>query len=298
VTFPEWKASKFDSTEMANPLISGDSADPDVDGRVNLMEYALGSEPLVADTAEVGILEETLGQTFTYPEVISISDLTYHVDYTTDLQQWSRLTPNDALRDVLSEENGKRFLSIWNPNISPSAKKWFTRLFVKIDSGGPNQFLPPDGLSASLAIPFSVNLAWNDNTRLEGGYAIERRVGASGAWQEIGTTFQDRNRFIDWDIAGSTQYFYRVSAWEGEFASDYSNETSILTPLDTDGDGIPDDMEATYGTNAWLFSSGGNGVSDGWWVQYGLSPFSSKETSTRMEMAATMPRSFWMEPIL
>jgi len=49
---------------------------------------------------------------------------------------------------------------------------------------------------------------------------------------------------------------------------------TVTTPLDTDGDGIPDDMEATYNTDPMLFSSGNNGIPDGWWISYGMSPYS------------------------
>jgi Bacterial TSP3 repeat len=50
-------------------------------------------------------------------------------------------------------------------------------------------------------------------------------------------------------ITGSTEYNYRVCALQGEYASEYSNEFTVTAPFDTDGDGIPDDMEATYGTD-------------------------------------------------
>lgn len=45
--FSDWRASKF--TSATNLGDAGDLADPDADGRPNLLEYALGSEPLAAD---------------------------------------------------------------------------------------------------------------------------------------------------------------------------------------------------------------------------------------------------------
>jgi len=40
-----WKAAKF-GANAGNPVIAGDNADPDLDGLQNLIEYALGGDPL------------------------------------------------------------------------------------------------------------------------------------------------------------------------------------------------------------------------------------------------------------
>jgi len=138
----------------------------------------------------------------------------------------------------------------------------------------------PSRPTATLEVPLAVVLGWNDNTRIEEGFSIERRTGIGGAWTTIGTTPADTNTFEDINITGSTEYAYRISALQGTDASESSEEITITTPLDTDQDGIPDDMEATYNTDPLLYSSGNNGTSDGWWVSYGLDPFSDTTTDT------------------
>ena len=40
-----WRRANFTASELANPQISGDAADPDGDGISNLMEYAMGLPP-------------------------------------------------------------------------------------------------------------------------------------------------------------------------------------------------------------------------------------------------------------
>jgi surface-anchored protein len=44
-----WQATSFKLGDLLNPDISGDYADPDKDGLVNLVEYALNTSPAIAD---------------------------------------------------------------------------------------------------------------------------------------------------------------------------------------------------------------------------------------------------------
>lgn len=271
LTFSAWQETKFTTGELADPAISGPNADPDGDGRPNLLEYAYGLEPLAPDQDESTVTAGPNGLTLTYPEVVAATDILYHLAESPDLQHW--ITPNTTTRTVLADDGTMRLVSIFNPNAPAAPPKWFNRLQVLITPDGTESLAAPARLEASLKIPFKITLAWNDLTRIESGFAFERRVGPNGPWQEIGVASADTNRFEDLDIVGSTEYSYRVSALQGEYASDYSNEFTVTTPLDTDGDCIPDDMEAAYGTDPMLFSSGNNGISDGWWISHGMSPF-------------------------
>ena len=271
LTFSEWQAAHFTTAELADPAISGANADPDGDGRPNLIEYAFGLDPLVADQDASSSAIGPNGLTLTYPEVVGATDLLYHLEQSPDLWHW--VTPNSPTRSILSDDGTKRLVSVFNPNSPAVSRLWFNRLQVILAPGGTEFLAAPTSLDAKIEIPLKIKVGWNDNTKIETGFAVERRVGAEGSWQEIGTAAADINIFEDMDIAGSTQYTYRASALQGEYASGYSNEFSVTTPPDTDGDGIPDDMEAAYGTDPMLFSSGNNGIPDGWWISHGMSPF-------------------------
>lgn len=278
LTFTEWQATKFTTGELADPAISGANADPDGDGRQNLIEYAYGLDPLVADQDESAAATGPNGLTLTYPEVIGATDLLYHLEESPDLMHW--ITPNNTTRTVLADDGTMRLVSLFNPNAPAAPLRWFNRLQVILTPDGSEVLSAPTRLDAKLEIPFTIKIGWNDNTRTETGFAVERRVGANGPWEEIALTVADTNTFSDNAIVGSTDYTYRVSTVQGSYASDYSNEATLTTPLDTDQDGIPDDMEATYNTNPMAFSSGNNGTSDGWWVHYGLNPYSSSTQDT------------------
>ena len=51
-TWDEWRAKAFNTTQLADPAVSGPNADPDKDGMVNLIEFALGGHPLIAGASE------------------------------------------------------------------------------------------------------------------------------------------------------------------------------------------------------------------------------------------------------
>ena len=46
--FEQWRQARF-GVNAGNPALAGNSADPDFDGRMNLLEYALGLDPLASD---------------------------------------------------------------------------------------------------------------------------------------------------------------------------------------------------------------------------------------------------------
>lgn len=63
-----WQASNFNLEELLDPAISGDLADPDGDGVVNLVEYALNTSPVIADRAEMEPGTGTAGSPAVYVE--------------------------------------------------------------------------------------------------------------------------------------------------------------------------------------------------------------------------------------
>jgi Ig-like domain CHU_C associated len=58
-----WKNNQFSAQNLANPLISGPSADPDGDGMTNTAEYIFGLVPLVAEPSPSPIVSVSGNQT-------------------------------------------------------------------------------------------------------------------------------------------------------------------------------------------------------------------------------------------
>jgi subtilisin family serine protease len=83
----------------------------------------------------------------------------------------------------------------------------------------------PTGLSASV-LGSQVNLAWTDNSSNEFGFRIERATNG-GAWTAIGTVAGKVTTYSDATVAASTQYSYRVFAYNA--AGDSVAPTNVVT---------------------------------------------------------------------
>jgi hypothetical protein len=61
------------------------------------------------------------------------------------------------------------------------------------------------------------------------GYRLEAKTGAEGAWTEIANVASAINRYTHENLTHSTQYFYRIRAYNAAGISDYSGEWQATT---------------------------------------------------------------------
>ena len=93
-TYADWAASAFNSTELADPAISGESADPDGAGIANLMRYAFD----LPARGPANVATTTTFDGSTTPATITLSftpraqadDILYSIEASEDLVHWSR----------------------------------------------------------------------------------------------------------------------------------------------------------------------------------------------------------------
>jgi hypothetical protein len=94
----------------------------------------------------------------------------------------------------------------------------------------------------------SVGVTWNDNSKNESGFRIERKI-STGSYSTINTTNASATSYVDNSVSDNTLYYYRVFAINAVTVSDASNEDTTLTPqLDTTPPNAP--------TNAQISPSG------------------------------------------
>lgn len=91
-TFAKWRAAVFTPEQLAAPNLAGPADDPDADGLPNLAEYAFGTGPWMRSNAPVVGQTSVAGTnylTLTYSRAKLLTDVTYTVEASTDLQTWS-----------------------------------------------------------------------------------------------------------------------------------------------------------------------------------------------------------------
>ncbi|MGJ8725942.1 MAG: alkaline phosphatase D family protein [Roseibacillus sp.] len=91
-----WLEAHFNATELTNPAISGDGADPDGDGFSNEQEFRFQTDPRAASsfpnlTSCIVVAEETITVDFSSPYPLESEDCVLLVETSSDLQTWSPL---------------------------------------------------------------------------------------------------------------------------------------------------------------------------------------------------------------
>jgi hypothetical protein len=86
--YDAWRFARFSGGQLSEPATAGETADPDGDGLPNLLEYALGGEPLAADASAHQPTATTTPDghlTLAYLQPAARTDLAYAVEWTSDL---------------------------------------------------------------------------------------------------------------------------------------------------------------------------------------------------------------------
>jgi hypothetical protein len=87
-----WRLNNFGTVVAIGT--AADTADPDGDGLPNLLEYALNSNPLVADSASARPTCQMSGSRLQFTFNRARSDVTYLVEGTSDLTVWTTVATN------------------------------------------------------------------------------------------------------------------------------------------------------------------------------------------------------------
>ncbi len=127
----QWRQDQF-GANANNAAIAGNSADPDGDGLSNLLEYALGTNPLVSNASAVVMDQEKIGANaylrLTITKNSAATDVTYSAESTGDLttaSSWSNST-------VVVESNTTTTFQVRDSVATSAAARRFIRLRVTV----------------------------------------------------------------------------------------------------------------------------------------------------------------------
>src|ERR1051326_5692677 len=90
-TFGDWALRQFPSAQLADSTISGAGADPDGDGAPNLLEFAMGGQPLVADAENLKLQSASAAANqfaFHFRQRKDLGGLTRQFLLSSDLAEW------------------------------------------------------------------------------------------------------------------------------------------------------------------------------------------------------------------
>ena len=153
ITYDEWRDINFPS---GDPAISSESADPDGDGKSNLLEFALGTDPWLRDTTDWPLvsLDATGHLNLQFTRRKNIAEILFTAQGTLDLrgQRWLSgplqltqvaVTPINAELDLVTMRDA---------SVASGTSARFVRLLAAYDLDGdglPDDWESLHGLDAS-----------------------------------------------------------------------------------------------------------------------------------------------------
>jgi hypothetical protein len=105
---------------------------------------------------------------------------------------------------------------------------------------------PPDDLDLDNETSGQITLEWDDNSDIEEGFIIERKVYSADTFSVIDTIAADSEKYVDASI-GEDEYTYRVKAFTADGNSDYSEAVSTVVTSSETETGVP--MEYSLSQN-------------------------------------------------
>jgi hypothetical protein len=107
------------------------------------------------------------------------------------------------------------------------------RYGIVVAGGLTGPCVPPDaptGLSATVVDYRTIDLAWTDHAVNEDGFTVERRLGQSGSFEAVAQVGPDATSYNDGFLFPETEYCYRVSAFNSDGFSAFTNVECGTTP--------------------------------------------------------------------
>ena len=95
-----WRFSHFTAAELTDTNVSGDLADLDRDGIANVVEYALGLDPKIANANALptAIINASGVPELTYTKAAGVVDISYTVEVSTNLVNWNPVSAVPSAR--------------------------------------------------------------------------------------------------------------------------------------------------------------------------------------------------------
>jgi titin len=115
----------------------------------------------------------------------------------------------------------------------------------------PPPAAPSNATSAPMAAD-QIDVGWTDNAGDETGFSLERRLGQTGTFNEVGQTGANTTNVANTGLDASTEYCHRVRAFNDGGFSSYSNTTCATTSATPPPLSAPSATTATASSVQWV----------------------------------------------
>ncbi len=89
----------------------------------------------------------------------------------------------------------------------------------------------PTGLIATATTASQIDLNWQDNSKDETGFRVDRKLGSSGVWSQVALVGANTSSYTASGLSPGSTYYFRVFAVNGSGSSMPSNESGATTAL-------------------------------------------------------------------
>ncbi|HEX2925804.1 MAG TPA: S-layer homology domain-containing protein, partial [Ruminiclostridium sp.] len=114
----------------------------------------------------------------------------------------------------------------------------------------------PSNLTCNVVTNTQVDLTWDDNSNVEAGFIVEKKVGILSQWNQIASLNPNTTKYTDKWISGSDIVSYRIRAFDRSNIIGYSNEVTVSTKTPTPPTNLKvtavstNDMKLTWSDNS------------------------------------------------
>jgi hypothetical protein len=129
-TFGDWALHQFNATQLADATVSSPGADPDGDGAPNLLEFAMGGQPLAADAENLKLQDASLSANqfaFHFHQRKDLNGLTRQFLLSTDLIAWTPVSP----LNVTTEQDFGEVVQLLATMSAPAQPSFFRISFTQ-----------------------------------------------------------------------------------------------------------------------------------------------------------------------
>jgi len=164
--------------------------------------------------------------------------------YTSLMNIYATSSANEQNANISDTSGGTLILRVKNAHQASGERNKSTfhvdHLYIRVGNGTgepppSNPPATPAGMTATAVSSSAINLTWTDSSDDENGFKVKRLANGSTNWVVIADLGVGMDAYSDAGLDAATQYFYQVSAYNGNGSSGYASADATTNGGQTPG---------------------------------------------------------------